>query len=305
MPFSTRFRGWRGFTLIELLVVIAIIAILIALLVPAVQKVREAAQRTQCQNNLKQISLGTINCADTNRGKLPPGLGIYPNETPAANNGQGGIFLHIRPYVEQTAAYKQTLIPADGRNGNLPTFSLWSPVLTTAPALKVPIYKCPSDPSGEWGDRPPASYAHNGQIFHGGFYVGWGRTLQRYPSSIPDGTSTTVFFTEKLTNCRGNPNWTPSDGYNYWGDWGTETASPFAWETYTGPASLFQVRPEKPDNDLASGGKCYAGRPSSYHSGGTHAALGDGSVRFVNEAISANTWWWAMTRNGNEPNNEW
>src|SRR4051794_28133707 len=102
----------RGFTLIELLVVIAIIAILIALLVPAVQKVREAAARAQCQNNLKQIALACIGYADTNQKRLPPGgLNAGGGDW---NDERGSWLVHSLPYMEQTPLYNKIQTAAGG-----------------------------------------------------------------------------------------------------------------------------------------------------------------------------------------------
>src|ERR1700759_1321508 len=103
MPLLRMIRRWRGFTLIEFLVVIAIIAILIGLLLPAVQKVREAAARMACSNNIKQIGLAVHNYDGTN-GKLPSLWIAYRNGW--MNQAWRNMFCDILPYVEQDSLYK-------------------------------------------------------------------------------------------------------------------------------------------------------------------------------------------------------
>lgn len=123
-----------GFTLVELLVVIAIIGILIGMLLPAVQMVREAARRTSCLNNVRQMVLATHGY-DSAFGKLPPSFEIEPGSILSGNNGSWSIHGRILPFIEQANAYN-----------NVDLNVAWDAQQSTGvPTLRIPLFQCPSE----------------------------------------------------------------------------------------------------------------------------------------------------------------
>ncbi|HEY1860381.1 MAG TPA: DUF1559 domain-containing protein [Gemmataceae bacterium] len=281
MPGARSVRSLRAFTLIELLVVIAIIVVVLGLLLPAVQKVRGAAARLQCANNLKQIALATVHCASTHSSNLPPSYGLYPRLVQTPNNGEGGLFFFILPYIEQDNLYQASFVVVgdnnDNRNGLNATYSQWTTAIEQA---RVKTYICPSDRTNTDNVGALTSYAHNGQLFQQTF---WNAGYAKYPTSIPDGTSNTIMYTEKLAQCAYG-----SHRNNYWPDWGPLIAS-YEYANPVGPAALFQMNP------VGVPANCNGEIASSPHTGGINAALCDGSVRFVKRGIHPTTWWIALT----------
>jgi prepilin-type N-terminal cleavage/methylation domain-containing protein/prepilin-type processing-associated H-X9-DG protein len=290
-----RLTRW-GFTLIELLVVIAIIAVLIGLLLPAVQKVREAANRVQCQNNLKEMAIGMVNCTNTYQSKIPPDFAWYPNG-PYPYNWQGAPLEPLLPFIEQQNFANAVLLLTstastwDNRPGPFPYYSAqWSAAIwNDSVALGPPqIYLCPSDTTVNssllFGRNKitQTSYCSNGFVFTSN---NGGIATSRYPASITDGTSTTMMFTEKQVLCGPRPGavneWASQSNnviYDPWNGPGSEPSS--------GISAFYSLPPFQ----ILPGNNCNYWLPASDHTGGINMALCDGHVRFVAQGISTATW---------------
>jgi prepilin-type N-terminal cleavage/methylation domain-containing protein len=328
MPSFPRARQRRcGFTLIELLVVIAIIAVLLSLLLPAVQKVREAANRAQCSNNLKQITLATIDCANTYHGLLPPLYGSYP--TVSANAAFGTVFYHILPYMDQNPLYQSGHDP-NWQTDKVPPFT---PYFNNTFSNVVPLFLCPSDPTASDGllpdtnpllgsQIPPSwglcSYGANYQVFGypaGGDNINDMQGATTFPEGIKDGPSQTILFTHKYAQCNQFASlWAYSNAeFNFMAmfaygvcdanlncqgygtqdsnGWGAAAGFPFGT---VGLASIWQDEPSPFQT------ACDPTRPASPHLGGITVGMGDGGVRFISNSCSALSWWHAVTPSMND-----
>jgi prepilin-type N-terminal cleavage/methylation domain-containing protein/prepilin-type processing-associated H-X9-DG protein len=309
-----------GFTLIELLVVIAIIAVLIGLLLPAVQKVREAASRMQCQNNLKQIGLALHNVHDA-RGKFPPGL-----DASVTGDGRGNsFFVYILPYIEQGALHSKWVYTDGGGFANSANSTLVQNVV-------IKTYKCPSsalpdltgtslslpgggiqkasyvgisgavagllpsysDPTQESG-APSSGCCGGSTISGGGVLYPWSAVKI---TDISDGTSSTLCVSEWsdwLNKTTTPVDWRSTHGWPMGAGQGTSTPTtspPPNWYA-NGDVRTFNLTTVRYSINQINGwsGDCAAtgvcdnygsnGPLRSPHTGGVNAVFGDGSVRFV------------------------
>jgi prepilin-type N-terminal cleavage/methylation domain-containing protein len=298
-----------GFTLIELLVVIAIIAVLIGLLLPAVQKVREAAARTQGMNNMKQFGLAAHNYVDANK-VLPPAF-VRASSSTVKGYIDGSWIVNILPYVEQDNLKR--VVDTSSSTAD----QYYAITYNQAPPK---IFINPTDPSnsnGAYTDGPWGVYSVTGYVANflatGSIQIKSGvvtKTNVRSIEQITDGTSNTILYTERMTVCLANPQanrpgysgdfyniapygnsdwwqWVPT--FNYWDN---NSASYVLTGAATKPqfAPTWNSRSSACDYRLAS-----APRPS-----GIMVCMGDGSVRMVSSGISGATWWAASTPTGGE-----
>ncbi|MFM9964900.1 MAG: DUF1559 domain-containing protein [Planctomycetaceae bacterium] len=308
---SATFRRPSGFTLIELLVVIAVIAVLIALLLPAVQQAREAARRSQCKNNLKQLGLAMQNYHDLHR-VFP--FGFDERET----------LWHamVLPQIDQSPLFK-TLVWAESGLGNWDAAG--SPNLTACETV-IDIFRCPSMPrpthesnqnipgrvpntyrgcagSNVFSDDvstippgvPPGAMALE-QVSLNGMLFGCSSVRI---GDVKDGTSNTVMFGESFNDTyvkdgqemdfwqMGSPQ---SGGWVMGGAGGTEYSEGLG---STGPKLNSRL-------DLSVHGTLMEMSFGSYHTGGAHFNMVDGSVRFLSENVSLTTYRGLGSRNGRE-----
>jgi prepilin-type N-terminal cleavage/methylation domain-containing protein/prepilin-type processing-associated H-X9-DG protein len=279
-----------GFTLIELLVVIAIIAILIALLLPAVQQAREAARRTQCKNNLKQIGLAMHNYHDQSN-TFPPGVvdvtrggpSCSPIAAPTTFWGGHTFFL---PMIDQGPLYNQ-LNPGAGTCG-MPVGTTLFPATTGRALLQTPLemFRCPSDTGPALNDfhrtaAPAAVTTYSTSNYVVNEMVGNVDTRVRIRDFV-DGTSNTLMHAERAL--RTGPQGRRQTGAIVFG---RTSATDAAWKFRANWPPNFN-NPTTSTTGFGGDNGCVRHNISSEHTGGVHVLMADGAVRFLSENIGTN-----------------
>ncbi len=324
----------HAFTLIELLVVIAIIAILISLLLPAVQQAREAARRSQCLNNLKQLGLAVHNYVDAYR-RFPPSACVDLTVSTTGNNGSWGVHGRILPYIEQGNLANQVDLT-----------KAWDNQMVIS-GVKIATFACPSEPKSDQAREPgvgmPTLYPTNYGFNFGTWFVfdpstSAGGDGMFYPNAklgmkdVTDGTSNTLLISEVkawqyYTRNAGPASTTipnsatdaatevatgadkKNTGHTEWPN-GRVHHTGFTATLVPNTTVLFDPGSGGVDHDYNSwqeGKNGIAGSPTyavitsrSWHEGIVQTAMVDGSVRTISENISRDIWRALATRAGGE-----
>lgn len=305
----------RGFTLIELLVVIAIIAILIALLLPAVQQAREAARRTQCKNNMKQIVLALHNYVDTTAGVLPrgvnhtTGLACCCVVRSTAVDYSHTIHTMLLPYMELSNIYSKVDFSVGSSHANnavIRSTKVAAFVCPSSRKIDETVYAAHNYPFAGTNHGYATCGVHGSDTGAGAFASRWGLINETSNVAVAgqmrlenfvDGTSNTIVLSEFAKGLTyvlpvGNTNTMGRSWFDGTAGYGNTLYSTMALATPNSPRPTYLTTHNW-------------GTVGSYHTGGVQCGLMDGSVRFVSDNIDGNIWWGANTPQGREVLGEW